>query len=220
MSAARSDSPERGSEHRGRLGQARALVPVAGVCCGVRRRHELEDAGQRPRRVEVVIHVRPEGGQRARVHSRRRRRPLDDEPAVGLREELGHGEAPGQPVQSGQGLLGIGQRLGSHLNRRAVVGTEHQQPVGAGVVAGEEVGQRGEVAQRLGHLRALDLHPAVVHPVPREGLAVGDRLRPLVLVVRELQVLPAAVQVEALTEQVERHDDALGVPSRPASSPR
>ena len=100
------------------------------------------------------------------------------------------------------------------------MGAEHQQPVGAGVVRDEEVGQRGEVAERLRHLRALDLHPAVVHPVLREDLAVGDRLRPLVLVVREHQVLPAAVQVEPLAQEVERHDHALGVPPGPTRPPR
>ena len=160
------------------------------------------------------------GGQRARVDVRRRRRPLDD---VARRRVCARSsadvEAPGQPVQPGQRLLGVGQRLGRHLDGRAVVGPQHEQPVGPGVVAGQQVGQRGEVAERLGHLRALDLHPAVVHPVPGEGLAVGDRLGPLVLVVREGQVLPAAVQVEALAQQVERHDHALGVPAGPARPP-
>ena len=42
-------------------------------------------------------------------------------------------------------------------------------------------------------------------------------LRPLVLVVGEREVLAAAVEVEALAEQVERHHDALGVPARPAA---
>ena len=56
--------------------------------------------------------------------------------------------------------------------------------------------------------------------MPGEVLAVADRLGALVLVVRELQVLAAAVDVEALAEQVERHDDALGVPARTPRPPR
>ena len=53
-----------------------------------------------------------------------------------------------------------------------------------------------------------------------EDLVVGHGLRPLVLVVGELQILPTAVQVEPLAEQVERHHHALGVPPGPAQAPR
>ena len=49
--------------------------------------------------------------------------------------------------------------------------------------------------------------------------ADGDRLGPLVLVVGEGQVLAAAVEVEALAQQVERHHDALGVPARAGPAP-
>ena len=151
---------------------------------------------------------------------RRRRRPRRRSPRRSRASSSADVEPPGQAVQAVQRLLGVGQRLGRHLDGRAVVGPQHEQPVGAGVAAGQEVGQRGEVAERLRHLGALDLDPAVVHPVPGEGLAVGDGLRPLVLVVRERQVLAAAVQVESLAQQVERHDHALGVPPGPARPPR
>ncbi len=50
-------------------------------------------------------------------------------------------------------------------------------------------------------------------------LAGGDRLGPLVLVMGEGQIQAAAVEVEARTEQVQGHDDALGVPARAARSP-
>jgi hypothetical protein len=55
--------------------------------------------------------------------------------------------------------------------------------------------------------------------VVREPLAEGHRLGALVLVVREGQVLPAAVQVEALAQQVEAHHHALGVPAGPPVTP-
>src|ERR1700677_2113840 len=55
--------------------------------------------------------------------------------------------------------------------------------------------------------------------MPSEGLPVGNRLRPLLLVVWKLQVLSTAMQVEPLAQQVQRHDDALGVPAGPAPAP-
>ena len=45
-------------------------------------------------------------------------------------------------------------------------------------------------------------------------------LRALVLVVREHEVVAAAVEVEALAEELERHRRALDVPARPALAPR
>ena len=42
----------------------------------------------------------------------------------------------------------------------------------------------------------------------------GNRLGPFVLVVRELEVEPPAVEIEIFAEQIERHDHALGVPAR------
>ena len=98
---------------------------------------------------------------------------------------------------------------------------QQHQPERARVVLLDEVEQVLEVAERLGHLlaRAVD-DEGVVHPVLGEALAEGDGLGPLVLVVRELQVEPAAVQVEALAEQAEAHHDALAVPARPPVAPR
>src|SRR5439155_25919255 len=57
-------------------------------------------------------------------------------------------------------------------------------------------------------------------PAPGEGPAVGHRLGPLVLVMRESEVEATAVEVEALPQQVEGHHDALRVPPRPAVTPR
>src|ERR1700751_4577116 len=48
----------------------------------------------------------------------------------------------------------------------------------------------------------------------------GARLRDLVLVVRELKVEPAAVDLEARPEVLLRHRRALDVPARPAPPPR
>ena len=100
------------------------------------------------------------------------------------------------------------------------MGPENQQPVCTRVDTVEHVGQRREVVQRLRHLLAADLDEAVMDPVPREVASQCDRLRPLVLVMREHQVESAAMQVEAVAQDVERHHDTLGVPARPARTPR
>ena len=60
-----------------------------------------------------------------------------------------------------------------------------------------------------------------MHPDPRERLpARGQRLRRLVLVVREDEVDAAAVDVELDAQQRLGHRRALDVPARPARAPR
>ena len=60
---------------------------------------------------------------------------------------------------------------------------------------------------------------AVVHPVARELVAGADGLRDLVLVVREHEVAAAAVDVEAVAEDLQRHRRALDVPARAGPGP-
>jgi DNA-binding LytR/AlgR family response regulator len=84
----------------------------------------------------------------------------------------------------------------------------------------QHVADGEEVAQRLRHLLVVDAHEAVVHPVVDEGVLVrAFGLGDLVLVVRELQVLTAAVDVEMLAQQVAGHGRALDVPARTATAP-
>ena len=59
-----------------------------------------------------------------------------------------------------------------------------------------------------------------MRPDPRELVAERARLRDLVLVVREDEVEPAAVDLEDRPEQLLGHHGALDVPARPAASPR
>src|SRR4051812_43159256 len=83
-----------------------------------------------------------------------------------------------------------------------------------GVELFQDVAHGEEVAQRLGHLLLVDAHKAVVHPVLGERRAVRALgLRDLVFVVRELQILAAAVNIEALAEEAAAHSRALDVPS-------
>ena len=93
---------------------------------------------------------------------------------------------------------------------------QHREPERARVVLVERVAERGEVAERLRHLLAADGDHAAVHPVARERVARAFGLRALVLVVREHEVVAAAVEVEAVAEDLERHRRALDVPARPA----
>src|SRR4029077_1650325 len=84
----------------------------------------------------------------------------------------------------------------------------------------ERVLERDVVAERLVHLAAAHAEHPVVHPDVREGGAERARLRDLVLVVRELEVESAAVNLEARTEVLLRHRGALDVPARPDAAPR
>ena len=93
-------------------------------------------------------------------------------------------------------VLGLVDGGRGDLDGRAVVGPQHQQAVGAGVGTREQVGERGEVPERLRHLLALDHDPAVVDPVAGEGAAQPDGLGALVLVMGEGEVDAPAVQVE------------------------
>jgi len=62
--------------------------------------------------------------------------------------------------------------------------------------------QRKEVAERLRHLLFVDVDEAVVHPQVDELIpARGTGLRDLVLVMRELQIHAAAVDIEMRAEQ-------------------
>jgi hypothetical protein len=98
------------------------------------------------------------------------------------------------------------------------VRAQHEEAQRLAVVGLQHVGDGEEVAQRLGHLLVVDVEEAVVHPHVDEAVAVGTlALRDLVLVVRELQVHAAAVDVEVLTQQA--HDIAehsMCQPGRPA----
>src|SRR5205085_7089678 len=79
-----------------------------------------------------------------------------------------------------------------------------------------------DVAERLRHLDAVDGQHLVVHPDPREGMARmrALALRNLVLVVRENEIEPAAMDVEGLAELGLAHRRAFDMPARPAAAPR
>ena len=92
------------------------------------------------------------------------------------------------------------------------------QPHRGGRRALQRLADLDEVAERLAHLAALVADHPRVHPGPRKRLLARQRLRlrPLRLVVAELQVPSAAVDVDLLAEIVHGHHRAFDVPSRAA----
>ena len=99
----------------------------------------------------------------------------------------------------------------------AVVRAQDEEAHGLRVVLLQDLADGEEVAQGLGHLLVVHAHEAVVHPVARQSLAGGAfALGDLVLVVRELQIGAAAVDVEAFTQHLAAHGRAFDVPARTA----
>ena len=82
----------------------------------------------------------------------------------------------------------------------AVVGANDEETHCFGVKGLEHLTDREEITQTLGHFFVVYTHKAVVHPDLSHGLASHPfSLGNLVLVMRELQVRPTAVDVKLLT---------------------
>ena len=114
------------------------------------------------------------------------------------------------------------QRLFRVRQRRAIVPAQDKHPQPVRPIPVESLAKRHDFARRLRHLLAAHLHHRVVHPVANKRIEPGKplRLRDLVLVVREDQVHPAAVQVNLFSQVANRHRRALNVPARPTRPPR
>ena len=193
------------AEHGARDGAAAASVTR--VERGVHLAHAVEQQGHRRRRVEVVVHARR--GTRSSASA-------SGTAAPAARRRRG-GRTRRAAASDRSASVG---RVLADLDRRAVVGLQHEQPVGARVDRLDEVEQVREVAERLRHLLAARPRRSRCAPSARRTRwPERDGLGPLVLVVREREVLAAAVEVEPVAEQVERHHDALGVPARAGPSP-
>ena len=83
----------------------------------------------------------------------------------------------------------------------------------------QQIAHGEEVAKRLGHLLALDLQHFVVHPNVREPVANTLALGDLVLMMREHQIITAAVNVKTLAQQFVRHGGAFDMPARTPLAP-
>ena len=90
----------------------------------------------------------------------------------------------------------------------------------AHVPGGEYIADGEEIPERLRHLLVIDIDEAVVHPHVREMIARRRAgLRDLVLVVRELQIHAARVDIEVRAQNLGRHHRALDVPARTPLAP-
>ncbi len=131
------------------------------------------------------------------------------------------GEPEPHLVEPAQGRLGVGQGVEGEVELLAVVDREEEVAHGARAGAPlQQLAQGVEVAERLGHLLAVDDQVLGVQPGADERLAGGRlALGDLVLVVGEDVVHAAGVDVEALAEVLHAHRRALDVPAGPAGAP-
>ena len=112
------------------------------------------------------------------------------------------------------------KRVLTVIERTTVMAVQDKEANDFGSVDLENLTHGEEVAERLRHLLVVDAHKAVVHPVIDEGVTVrAFRLRDFVFVVRKLQVLSAAVNVELRAEQRTGHRRTFDVPARSPVAP-
>ena len=115
------------------------------------------------------------------------------------------------------------QTFVTEVERAAVVGLEDEEADDLAREFLKDVLDRKEVVLRLRHLLVVDRNKAVVQPIARKFLIAVNarlRLRNLILVVREDEVVAAAVEVEGITEVFHGHRRALDVPAGTTLSPR
>ena len=110
-------------------------------------------------------------------------------------------------------------RLVGEVDRAAPVRGEEEQEHRLATPPVEHLLDRLDVAERLRHLLARESEHPVVHPDLRELVTERPRLCELVLVMREDEVEPAAVDLEDGPEQLLGHRRALDVPARAAATP-
>ena len=121
-----------------------------------------------------------------------------------------------------QAVASLRQPLLRPIERLAVLRPEQHHPDHfSRHAAVQQIPHGREVAQALGHLPPVHHQHLVVHPDLREGfVGVGATgLGELVLVVGELEVEAAAVDVEGPAEEIPRHRRAFDVPARAAAAP-
>ena len=158
------------------------------------------------RRIEIVIHRRLET-------LRMRLIPID------RRIDRRHGLECG--IKTRQRLPRIVEMRIRVIERAAVVRTQDEETNNFSVEFLEHLTNGEEIAQRLGHLFVVDAHKTVVHPVVNKlALMCPFRLGNLVLMMRKLEILTAAMNVKARPQQIGTHRRAFDVPARTAVTPR
>ena len=101
------------------------------------------------------------------------------------------------------------------------MGAEHKQSHCLKVVFLRDITDREKIVEALAHFLVVHVDKAVVHPVVDVWLACGAfALGNLIFVVREQQVLAAAVNVKILSKVFHTHRGAFNVPTGASFSPR
>ena len=100
------------------------------------------------------------------------------------------------------------------------MGRENKEPQGLGIVFLQYLADGEEVAQRLAHFFAVDIHKTVVQPVANKLTTISRfGLGDFVLVMREDQVFSSAMDVKGLAEKLHAHRGALDMPAGPPFAP-
>ena len=124
------------------------------------------------------------------------------------------------PVEPVQALPGSRNELLAPLQRVTVARAQERQPQDLPGKARAQRTDRQDIAPGLGHLRAVHANHAVVQPVSRQRRAIGAAaLRDLVFVMREDQVLAAAVNIDGLSQMFSGHGRALQMPAGTPAAP-
>src|SRR2546427_5374138 len=209
---------------------SRLEVPArwSAVACLLEHVHlgrRLDALDLQPEAREPAFHQLELSGRAPLVQDRQRFRGVE----VGLQRLRGRLPATGRALlgwvidagdevrplsaRGGHRLVGVVERLPPMTGEE-----EDEQRLAAPAV--ERLPQADDVPDRLRHLLPAEAKQAVVRPDVREPVPEGTRLRELVLVVREDEVEPAAVDLELRPEVLLGHHRALDVPAGPAATPR
>src|SRR5206468_12233945 len=193
-------------ERAGRRSRGTAVARIG------QRPHQVEERGERLRRVEVVVHRPLEAWAELGEGRRQRGRGGGAADGGGVTQEAR------EPVEGPGGLF---DALLGPFDHVAIVRAEHPEPERVGIVALDDLADVQRVAERLRHLLLAHVDHAVVRPVAGERpagarLGLGD----LALVVWKDQVLAATVEVERLSEIFHGHRRTLDVPARTSGTPR
>ena len=90
-----------------------------------------------------------------------------------------------------------------------------------GIISGKELIQGNEIAEWFTHFLSVDRYHIVMHPVSHGRMSLrGSALRDLALVMRELQVKTAPVNVKRVAKVFLAHAGTFQMPPREAHSPR
>src|SRR5919201_3683523 len=195
-------------------------LPLLGKLADRRRRvgHGCRDAEEREATANLLVRAPP----RPPVEDRERLRSVEvvRQGFVQLRlVHLGRSVLKQRVPERREARGRLLHRLVGEVDRLRPVAAQEEEEQRLAAPAVEGVADRDDVALRLPHLLAGEAEHPVVRPDAPELVPERARLRQLVLVVREDEVEPAAVDLEGGPEELLGHNRALDVPARSAATP-